>query len=266
MALRDQPYLPLYVQDYLSDEKLSCCTLSSQGVYIRILCVLHKSETYGGILFKQIPKQNFSSIQYFAFIISKQIGCTLQEVADALEELLFFQVLKIRQVENIDYLYQKRMEKDFDVSLKRSFSAKKGGGNPKLKKNLFKQTPKQTYKQNPEYEIENDNEYENDNNGKESVREKPKKFTIPTIQEISNYCLERKNTVDPQNFFDFYQSKGWKIGKNQMKDWKASVRTWEKNSNTKKTENDGSGKQITSKQQFRFSSSDAISSITRQTE
>ena len=163
MALRDQPYLPLYVQDYLTDEKLSCCSLSSQGVYIRILCVLHKSATYGGILFKQIPKQNFSSIQYFAFIISKQIGCTLQEVADALEELLFFEVLKIRKVDSIDYLFQKRMEKDFDVSLKRSNSAKKGGGNPKLKNNLFKQNSKQTPKQIPEYEYESENEYEIEN-------------------------------------------------------------------------------------------------------
>ena len=49
------------------------------------------------------------------------------------------------------------------------------------------------------------------------------------MEEISNYCKERNNSVDAQRFFDFYESKGWKIGKNQMKDWQAAVRNWERN-------------------------------------
>ena len=53
-------------------------------------------------------------------------------------------------------------------------------------------------------------------------------FKKPTVEEIENYCLERKNNVDAQTFYDFYESKGWLIGKNKMKDWKACVRTWEK--------------------------------------
>lgn len=54
-----------------------------------------------------------------------------------------------------------------------------------------------------------------------------KRFVKPSVDEIRNYCLERKNGIDPQQFFDYYESKGWMIGKNHMKDWKASVRTWE---------------------------------------
>ena len=53
-------------------------------------------------------------------------------------------------------------------------------------------------------------------------------FIIPTIKEINSYCLERGNSIDAETFFDFYESKGWKVGQNKMKDWKASVRTWEK--------------------------------------
>jgi uncharacterized protein YdaU (DUF1376 family) len=56
-------------------------------------------------------------------------------------------------------------------------------------------------------------------------------FTKPTIEEIKNYCLERKNNVDANNFFDFYQTKGWKVGNSPMKDWQACVRTWERRSN-----------------------------------
>lgn len=53
-------------------------------------------------------------------------------------------------------------------------------------------------------------------------------FVPPSTQEILDYCLERKNGIDPNKFLDFYASKGWMIGKNKMKDWKAAIRTWEK--------------------------------------
>ena len=58
--------------------------------------------------------------------------------------------------------------------------------------------------------------------------DKPHGFTPPNIQDVRAYCKERGNKVDPENFWDFYQSKNWMIGKNKMKDWKAAVRTWEK--------------------------------------
>ena len=68
--------------------------------------------------------------------------------------------------------------------------------------------------------------------GKNSV------FQKPTVEEINQYCTERNNKVDPQRFFDFYESKGWKVGKEPMKDWKACVRTWENNTNKTAQSND----------------------------
>jgi hypothetical protein len=56
---------------------------------------------------------------------------------------------------------------------------------------------------------------------------KSKRFSHPTLEEVKNYCQERKNNVNAKKWFDFYSAKGWKIGKNSMKDWKAAVRTWE---------------------------------------
>lgn len=62
----------------------------------------------------------------------------------------------------------------------------------------------------------------------ESVRgEKTKRFIPPSVEEVEQYCIERSNNIDAQSFIDFYESKGWMIGKNKMKDWKAAVRTWE---------------------------------------
>ena len=53
-------------------------------------------------------------------------------------------------------------------------------------------------------------------------------FNPPTEEEVKAYCLERKNNVDAQRFVDFYASKGWKVGNQPMKDWRAAVRTWER--------------------------------------
>lgn len=53
------------------------------------------------------------------------------------------------------------------------------------------------------------------------------RFHKPSLEEIKAYCRERNNKVDPEQFFNFYESKGWIIGKSPMKDWRAAVRTWE---------------------------------------
>ena len=58
---------------------------------------------------------------------------------------------------------------------------------------------------------------------------KEKKFIKPTLEEVKDYCLERSNNVNAEQFIDFYESNGWKVGRNSMKDWKAAVRTWERN-------------------------------------
>lgn len=62
------------------------------------------------------------------------------------------------------------------------------------------------------------------NNKKENI--KRKSFAPPTLQEVKSYCEEAKINIDCQRFIDYYQSNGWKVGKNPMKDWKATVRNW----------------------------------------
>lgn len=72
----------------------------------------------------------------------------------------------------------------------------------------------------------------------ESVRgEKAKRFIPPSVEEVEQYCIERNNNIDAQSFIDFYESKGWMIGKNKMKDWKAAVRTWERSRKQENKEN-----------------------------
>ena len=80
-----------------------------------------------------------------------------------------------------------------------------------------------TYQRFPQYSI-----------GKGSIDVKADKpprarFSPPTLEDVTDYCKERGNKVDPQRFISHYDSNGWMVGKNKMKDWKAAVRTWERN-------------------------------------
>jgi hypothetical protein len=62
----------------------------------------------------------------------------------------------------------------------------------------------------------------------DTPKEKVKRFVKPTIAEIQDYCRERSKSVDAERFWNFYESKGWKVGKNPMKDWRAAVCNWAK--------------------------------------
>ena len=77
------------------------------------------------------------------------------------------------------------------------------------------------------------------NKEKENKEERVKRFIPPTVEEVSAYCLERNNGVDAQKFTDYYTANGWYVGKNRMKDWRAAVRTWERNNYQKPKKSNG---------------------------
>ena len=60
-----------------------------------------------------------------------------------------------------------------------------------------------------------------------NVNEKKRAFAPPSLEEVSKYCLERSNGINPQEFIDHYEANGWFRGKTKIKDWKACARTWE---------------------------------------
>ena len=83
---------------------------------------------------------------------------------------------------------------------------------------------------------------------KKEIKEKKKNlpetkervFKKPSVEEISSYCQERNNNINPEQFYDYYEANGWKINRNPMKDWKATVRNWERNEfNRKSADNFG---------------------------
>jgi hypothetical protein len=108
---------------------------------------------------------------------------------------------------------------------------------PEQTENKRKQTdnkPEQTRKEK-EKEKEREKESENDSYCSPPPPSGPKRFVPPTLAEVQSYVAERQSPVDPQGFIDFYESKGWMVGKTPMKDWKAACRnaeTWERWSRT----------------------------------
>ena len=183
MALRNSPYLPLYVQDFLTDEKLADCSANANGVYIRLMCILHKSEPYGKILLKQKYKQNESMCLNFASMLLRQMPYMMSEIHDGLEELLENKIIEI----DGDYLLQKRMVKDGELSEKRAVAGQKGGKKSLVfcsSKSQSKTRSKNTSKSeaNSENEIENEIDIDNDNN--------IKKFSF--LKELLSIGVERK--------------------------------------------------------------------------
>lgn len=116
-----------------------------------------------------------------------------------------------------------------DANNERYVNGTKGGRPKKEKPMVFKDGENKKPMVSENLETEKPNEKENVKE-KENIKEniKRKIFQAPTMEDVRKYCVERGNKVDPQSFIDFYESKGWMIGKNHMKDWKAAVRTWER--------------------------------------
>lgn len=209
MSKRNQPYLPLYVQDFLTDEKLMECSASSTGVYIRIMCIMHKSQEYGKILLKQNFKQKSKQIQNFATYLVRFLPYSFEEIESALEELINADVLQI----NGDCMSQKRMVKDGEISLIRSLSGSIGGKKAQSKKNIplfdnelasnfAKAKPKAKHKANSENEIEYEDEIENEiDNKKETKWQLNKKKFLNSIKWKNDFCSAKKLTLQELDIY-----------------------------------------------------------------
>lgn len=100
-----------------------------------------------------------------------------------------------------------------------------------MDKNVFERT-KMSFDEGQKCPINNtSNNIKEINNNKLLFTKK--KFKKPTLDEVQQYCSERKNNISAEKFIDYYESNGWKVGRNSMKDWKATVRNWEKNQQEK---------------------------------
>lgn len=123
MALRDQPYLPLYVQDVISDEKLHFCAAESYGVYFLLMCWLHKQQEYGVMYLQdEFKEKDTSKEERFAKMITRLMPFETEQILRCLRELQKQKVINITE----ETLYQKRMVADAQKSKIQSENRAKG--------------------------------------------------------------------------------------------------------------------------------------------
>lgn len=128
-------------------------------------------------------------------------------------------------------VFQSQIDRDKEISNIRATSGSVGGSSkPEGKQKQAKVSKiKQTQANFPNKEEEKDKDKDKDKEKENTSMGRSPRFAPPTVEEVAAYCQERGNQVDPQRFVDYYDANGWKVGRNPMKDWKAAVRTWEKN-------------------------------------
>ena len=151
----------------------------------------------------------------------KEEVLTLTEVSNALQSLVRANLAVVYTVGNRPYIQLKTWEAHQSIRAKKSkYPSPEDGNSTHLEADEI--NCNQLYANVP---VIQSNPIQSESNTKEVQR---KRFTPPSFEEVKAYCEERKNGIDPQAFIDFYTSKGWKIGKETMKDWQAAVRTWER--------------------------------------
>ena len=166
------------------------------GAYIRVLCMQHQKGHLTEEEIKNICKKN----------------------------KIFLSVISHFKQDKKGLFYNKRLDREKDKREKYSESRAKNRKKRIEDKINISSTYENISKTYDEH-MENENEDENINNNIEEGKRKA--FTPPTVQEVEQYCAEcgLKN-VDAQHFIDHYESNGWKVGKNPMKNWRSAVRNW----------------------------------------
>lgn len=91
----------------------------------------------------------------------------------------------------------------------------------------------QNLKESNTYRNTNNNTVSNNIGENNNTQKKKERFKAPSVEEVQAYCTERGNNIDAQHFIDYYSARGWMLGKNHIKDWKACIRTWERNDSFK---------------------------------
>ena len=174
--------------------------------------------------------------EMLASVTGHQVG-TIKQALSMFKELGLIEILENGAIYMLDiqnFIGKGSTEADrqrlYDRRISDERKQKKLTQSRNLEEILEKSTPE------IEIELEKDIEIEKEiHSSAKSTTTKRLRFEKPTLSEIKEYCIERGNKVDAQHFYDYYESNGWKVGKNSMKNWQAAVRTWEKNSYTNTT-------------------------------
>ncbi len=219
-------------------------------MWVKLLCLAGNINDSGQIYFtKEIPyTDQMLSTQFNIPLTTVQLALKIFEQFEMIEVIdNILQISNWEKYQNVDRLTeireynrlakqrQRARQKQLEVDVKDKSRTSQRCHDTDIDKDI---------------DIDKEEDKEKDNKSK---RKTASRFKAPTVEEVKAYCLERKNNVDAERFVDYYTSNGWKVGKQSMKDWKAAVRTWERNgfSNTQSKTN-SQAEQYSVKDEFFF--------------
>lgn len=222
-------YLRLKDNFFDSDELKILESMKDGYLYSNILLKLYlRSLKNDGklVVNERIPY----NAEMLASVTGHQVG-TIKQALSMFKELGLIEVLENGAIYMLDiqnFIGKGSTEADRQRLYDRRISEERKQNKLTQSRNLEEICKKST----PEIEIELEKDIEIEkeiHSSAKSTTTKRKRFEKPTLYQITQYCLERNNNVNAEQFYDYYESNGWKVGKNAMKDWKACVRTWERN-------------------------------------
>lgn len=222
-------YLRLKDNFFDSDELKILESMKDGYLYSNILLKLYlRSLKNDGklVVNERIPY----NAEMLASVTGHQVG-TIKQALSMFKELGLIEVLENGAIYMLDiqnFIGKGSTEADRQRLYDRRISEERKQNKLTQSRNLEEICNKST----PEIEIELEKDIEIEkeiHSSAKSTTTKRKRFEKPTLSQITQYCLERNNNVNAEQFYDYYESNGWKVGKNAMKDWKACVRTWERN-------------------------------------
>lgn len=217
--------------DLFDDEKIKYIETLPNGdetivIWFRLMCLAGRSNSSGFLMMTE-------KVYYTEEILSSIFSRDIKAIQLALN--IFQNLDMIEIIDNKIYLSNWEKHQNAEAMLKIK---------EQTKERVFKHRNKQlalhsvteplhdrySNATDKELDKELDKDKDNNNNNKDIVG---KTFVKPTIKEIEDYCLERKNKINAEEFYDFYETSNWFRGKTKIKDWKGCIRIWERNNNTK---------------------------------
>jgi uncharacterized protein YdaU (DUF1376 family) len=208
------PAFQFYPSDYLSSQRVQMLTLEEEGAYIRLLCYCWQ---HGSI--PADPEQ-------IARLVGKGASTTLATTVQAM----------FKQSKTEERLVHDRLEREKckqavwrekSAEGGRKSAEKRKGGSTTLQPPLEGCLPNAT---NQKATLLSSSSSSSSNDEEDAKASSRKRFSKPTLEEVSQYGLTLNPPfIQSSKFIDYYEANGWKVGKNPMKDWKAAVRNWQSN-------------------------------------
>ena len=203
------PYFPFYPDDWISSPKVMLMTMEQRGIYITLL-------SYAWNFPDGVLPDNMSLLQRFCH------GAKAKNIAHVLDTCF-------ERRADVGWTNPRMLHERSKVVTKRENISQASKIRESQKKQYTIVADFLHDREDNQIQIQNQKQNHIKEESKDMVAKTKKQFLPPTIEDVKKYCSLRGNKVSPETFVDFYESKGWMVGKNKMKDWKAAVRTWEKN-------------------------------------